>query len=75
MCVFLVLSLIVVGGGGSYNLEERFIHIDNKKVYSSDKRTKTSVSSGYVEQKGEEAAVGSIALVDDAGVQEWVKVP
>ena len=41
----------------------------------SDQPKKTSASNGYVEQKGEEAAVGSIAIVDDAGVPEWVKVP
>lgn len=73
--IFLALILIFIVVGGAYHLREAFIHNDHKKVYSSDQPTKTSVSNGYVEQKGEEAAVGSIALVDDAGVPEWVKVP
>ncbi|MGX9825012.1 phosphodiester glycosidase family protein, partial [Lactococcus lactis] len=73
--IFLALILIFIVVGGAYYLREAFIHNDHKKVYSSDQPTKTSASNGYVEQKGEEAAVGSIALVDDAGVPEWVKVP
>lgn len=73
--IFLALILIFIVVGGAYYLREAFIHNDHKKVHSSDQPTKTSASNGYVEQKGEEAAVGSIALVDDAGVPEWVKVP
>lgn len=73
--IFLALILIFIVVGGAYYLREAFIHNDHKKVYSPDQPTKTSASNGYVEQKGEEAAVGSIALVDDAGVPEWVKVP
>lgn len=70
--ILIIISLI---GAGAYAFREAFIHTDHKKAYSSDQPTKTSASNGYVEQKGEEAAVGSIALVDDAGVPEWVTVP
>ena len=55
--IFLALILIFIVVGGAYHLREAFIHNDHKKVYSSDQPTKTSVSNGYVEQKGEEAAV------------------
>ena len=70
--ILIIISLI---GAGAYALIDSLIPTDHTKTNSSDQPTKTSVSNGYVEQKGEEAAVGSIALVDDAGVPEWVKVP
>lgn len=70
--ILIIISLI---GAGAYTLIDSLIPTDHTKTNSSDQPTKTSVSNGYVEQKGEEAAVGSIALVDDAGVPEWVKVP
>lgn len=74
--VLVILILIVIGivSLGIYASQNSFIHNDPTSKNSSDQPTKTSVSNGYVEQKGEEAAVGSIALVDDAGVSEWVKV-
>lgn len=70
--ILIIISLI---GAGAYALIDSLIPTDHTKTNSSDQPTKTSVSNGYVEQKGEEAAVGSIVLVDDAGVPEWVKVP
>lgn len=70
--ILIIISLI---GAGAYTLIDSLIPTDHTKTNSSDQPTKTSVSNGYVEQKGEEAAVGSIVLVDDAGVPEWVKVP
>lgn len=70
--ILIIISLI---GAGAYALIDSLIPTDHTKTNSSDQPTKTSVSNGYIEQKGEEAAVGSIALVDDAGVSEWVKVP
>lgn len=70
--ILIIISLI---GAGAYALIDSLIPTDHTKTNSSDQPTKTSVSNGYIEQKGEEAAVGSIALVDDAGVPEWVKVP
>lgn len=74
--VLVILILIVIGivSLGIYASQNSFIHNDPTSKNSSDQPTKTSVSNGYVEKKGEEAAVGSIALVDDAGVSEWVKV-
>ena len=75
--VLVILILIVIGivSLGIYASQNSFIHNDPTSKNSSDQPTKTSVSNGYVEKKAEEAAVGSIALVDDAGVPEWVKVP
>lgn len=70
--ILIIISLI---GAGAYALIDSLIPTDHTKTNSSDQPTKTSVSNGYIEQKGEEAAVGSIALVDDAGLPEWVKVP
>ncbi|GAA2829581.1 phosphodiester glycosidase family protein [Lactococcus raffinolactis] len=70
--ILIIISLI---GAGAYALIDSLIPTDHTKTNSSDQPTKTSVSNGYVEQKGEEAAVGSIVLVDDAGLPEWVKVP
>ena len=70
--ILIIISLI---GAGAYTLIDSLIPTDHTKTNSSDQPPKTSASNGYVEQKGEEAAVGSIALVDDAGVPEWVKVP
>lgn len=70
--ILIIISLI---GAGAYALIDSLIPTDHTKTNSSDQPTKTSVSNGYAEQKGEEAAVGSIVLVDDAGVPEWVKVP
>ena len=70
-----ILIFITLIGAGAYALRDSLIPTEHTKTNSSDQPTKTSVSNGYVEQKGEEAAVGSIALVDDAGVPEWVKVP
>lgn len=70
--ILIIISLI---GAGAYALIDSLIPTDHTKTNSSDQPTKTSVSNGYVEQKGEESAVGSIVLVDDAGVPEWVKVP
>lgn len=72
--VILILILIGIVSLGIYASQNSFIHNDPTSKNSSDQPTKTSVSNGYVEKKGEEAAVGSIALVDDAGVSEWVKV-
>lgn len=74
--VLVILILIVIGivSLGIYASQNSFIHNDPTSKNSSDQPTKTSVSNGYVEKKAEEAAVGSIALVDDAGVSEWVKV-
>ncbi|MCT1195401.1 exopolysaccharide biosynthesis protein [Lactococcus lactis] len=74
--VLVILMLIVIGivSLGIYASQNSFIHNDPTSKNSSDQPTKTSVSNGYVEKKDEEAAVGSIALVDDAGVSEWVKV-
>ena len=75
--VLVILILIVIGivSLGIYASQNSFIHNDPTSKNSSDQPTKTSVSNGYVEKKAEEAAVGSIALVDDAGIPEWVKVP
>nr|WCG92696.1 EpsL [Lactococcus lactis] len=70
-----ILIFITLIGAGAYALRNSLIPTDHTKTNSSDQPPKTSASNGYVEQKGEEAAVGSIALVDDAGVPEWVKVP
>ncbi|MCT0086445.1 phosphodiester glycosidase family protein [Lactococcus lactis] len=70
-----ILIFITFIGAGAYALRDSLIPTDHTKTNSSDQPTKTSSSNGYVEKKGEEAAVGSIALVDDAGVSEWVKVP
>ena len=74
--VLVILILIVIGivSLGIYASQNSFIHNDPTSKNSSDQPTKTSVSNGYVEKKAEEAAVGSIALVDDAGESEWVKV-
>ena len=72
-----ILIFITLIGAGAYALRDSLIPTDHTKTNSSDQPqpTKTSASNGYVEQKGEEAAVGSIALVDDSGIPEWVKVP
>ncbi|NBL00636.1 MAG: exopolysaccharide biosynthesis protein, partial [Erysipelotrichia bacterium] len=70
-----ILIFITLIGAGAYALRNSLIPTDHTKTNSSDQPTKTSASNGYVEQKGEEAAVGSIALVDDAGTPEWIKVP
>ena len=73
--IILILIFIALIGAGAYALRDSLIPTDQTKTNSSDQPTKTSASNGYVEQKGEEAAVGSTALVDDTGVPEWVKVP
>ena len=70
--ILIIISLI---GAGAYALIDSLIPTDHTKTNSSDQPTKTSVSNGYVEQKGEEAATGSMALEDDASTSEWVKVP
>ncbi|MQB87988.1 exopolysaccharide biosynthesis protein, partial [Lactobacillus reuteri] len=70
-----ILIFIAFIGAGAYALRNSLIPTDHTRTNSSVQPTKTSVSNGYVEQKGVEAAVGSIALVDDAGVPKWVKVP
>ncbi|WP_332374547.1 phosphodiester glycosidase family protein [Lactococcus cremoris] len=75
MIIIPILIFIAFIGAGAYALRNSLIPTDHTKTNSSDQPTKTSASNGYVEQKGEETAVGSIALVDDAGVSEWVKVP
>ncbi|AJA56032.1 phosphodiester glycosidase family protein [Lactococcus lactis] len=66
---------IAVVGTGTYVLRDLFIPTDQTIPSSPNQPSKTYSSNGYVEQKGKEAAVGSIAIVDDAGVPEWVKVP
>ena len=63
-----ILIFIAFIGAGAYALRNSLIPTDHTRTNSSVQPTKTSVSNGYVEQKGVEAAVGSIALVDDAGV-------
>ena len=75
--VLVILILIVIGivSLGIYASQNSFIPNDPTSKNSSDQPTKTSDSNGYLEQKGEEAAVGSIALIDDSGLPEWVKVP
>ncbi|WP_153973662.1 phosphodiester glycosidase family protein [Lactococcus lactis] len=73
--VIFVLVVIFILCGCIYVLLVRYTHTDKITTISYKQPTKTSASNGYVEQKGEEAAVGSITLVDDAGVPEWVKVP
>lgn len=70
-----ILIIITLIGAGAYALRDLLILTDHTKTNSSDQPTKTSASNGYVEKKGEEAAVGSIALVDDVGIPEWIKVP
>jgi len=70
-----ILIFITLIGAGAYALRNSLIPTDHPRTNSSDQPKKTSVSNGYVEQKGEEAAVGSTALVDDTGIPEWVKVP
>ncbi|WP_332371121.1 phosphodiester glycosidase family protein [Lactococcus cremoris] len=70
-----IIIFITFIGYGSYVLRHKLIPTNNTRTISSDQPTKTSASNGYIEQKGEAAAVGSIGLVDDAGVPEWVKVP
>lgn len=70
-----ILIFIALLGVGAYALRGLFTPADKTTTSSSDQPTKTSASNGYVEQKGEEAAVGSIAIVDDTGIPEWVKVP
>ena len=75
MIIIPILIFITLIGAGAYALRDSLIPTEHTKTNSSDQPTKTSASNGYVEQKGEEAAVGSIALVDDTGIPEWVKVP
>ena len=70
-----ILIIITLIGAGAYALRDLLILTDHTKTNSSDQPTKNSASNGYVEKKGEEAAVGSIALVDDVGIPEWIKVP
>ena len=70
-----ILIFIALIGAGAYSLRNSLIPTNHPRTNSSDQPKKTSVSNGYVEQKGEEAAVGSTALVDDTGIPEWVKVP
>ena len=67
-----ILIIITLIGAGAYALRDSLILTDHTKTNSSDQPTKTSASNGYVEKKGEEAAVGSIALVDDVGIPEWI---
>lgn len=74
--VIIIPTLIFIAliGAGTYALRDSLIPTDHTRTYSSDQPTKTAAPNGYVEQKGEEAAVGSMALVDDASIPEWVKV-
>ena len=52
-----ILIFITLIGAGAYALRDSLIPTDHTKTNSSDQPTKTSASNGYVEQKGEEAAV------------------
>ena len=70
-----ILIFIALLGVGAYALRGLFTPADKTTTSSSDQPMKTSASNGYVEQKGEEAATGSMALEDDASTSEWVKVP
>lgn len=60
--VLVILILIVIGivSLEIYASQNSFILNDPTSKNSSDQPTKTSDSNGYLEQKGEEAAVGSI---------------
>ena len=69
-----ILIFIALLGVGAYALRGLFTPADKTTTSSSDQPMKTSASNGYVEQKGEEAATGSMALEDDASTSEWVKV-
>jgi exopolysaccharide biosynthesis protein len=70
--VVLILVLIAVG---AYVLRGLFMPDTKGSKDAGNQPTKTSVSNGYVASSAPEAAVGSMALVDDTGAPEWVKVP
>ena len=70
-----ILVFIALVGAGVYALRDLFIPTVQTMPSSSDQPKKTSASNGYIEQKGPETATGSIKLVDDTGLPEWVKVP
>lgn len=70
-----LLIFIAIVGVGLYSVRGFFAPSDHKTISSSNQPTKTSSSNGYVEEKRKEAAVGSMEIVDDAGIPEWVKVP
>ncbi|WP_394205237.1 phosphodiester glycosidase family protein [Lactococcus chungangensis] len=70
-----ILIFIALLGVAAYALRGLFTPADKTTTSSSDQPMKTSASNGYVEQKGKEAATGSMALEDDASTSEWVKVP
>lgn len=72
--ILILLMFITIVCFGGYATRELITPTEKTIPNVSDQPKKTSASNGYVEQKGEEAAVGSIALVDDTGIPEWVKV-
>jgi exopolysaccharide biosynthesis protein len=73
--IILVLIFIAFIGVGIYYMRGLFIPSVKTMTSTSNQPMRTSKSNGYVEQKGEKAATGSMELAGDTGIPEWVKVP